>query len=144
MQEMLAGREDVTFTGFRQGKELSDLYAAADAFVFPSATETFGNFVLEAMASGTPVVGADAGGVGETIVHEETGLLCRPGNVSDFAEAMHRLYQDRRLGARLGQAGRAYSLRQSWDAIFNGLLQSYRQVVHEAGTLRKPEAVFSK
>ncbi|GMX60672.1 glycosyltransferase family 1 protein [Paenibacillus elgii] len=144
MQELLAGREDVTFTGFRQGKELSDLYAAADAFVFPSATETFGNVVLEAMACGTPVVGADAGGVGESIVHEETGLLCRPGNVPDFAEAMLRLYEDRGLGARLGQAGRAYSLRQSWDAIFHGLYQSYFQVVREAGTMRPKEAVFSK
>lgn len=134
----------MTFTGFRQGKELNDLYAVADVFVFPSATETFGNVVLEAMACGTPVVGADAGGVGESIVHEETGLLCKPGNVPDFAEAMLRLYEDRGLGARLGQAGQAYSLRQSWDAIFHRLYQSYCQVVREAGTIRQKEAVFSK
>src|SRR5690606_3184026 len=81
----------VRFLGFRQGEELSELYGSAALFVFPSATETFGNVVLEAMASGLPVIGASAGGVGGIVRHEETGWLCAPGDAGAFRDAMARL-----------------------------------------------------
>lgn len=65
----------VTFTGYLQGTDLSQTYASADVFAFPSMTETFGQVVLEAMASGLPVVGLEAEGVKDLVVHRRTGLL---------------------------------------------------------------------
>jgi len=59
--------KNTTFTGFKKAEKLAQIYAFCDVFVCPSSTETFGNVVLEAMASGIPVIGADAGGVGEII-----------------------------------------------------------------------------
>src|SRR5262249_38917740 len=66
------------FVGYRQGEDLADHYAASDIFAFASLTETFGNVVLEAMASGLPVVALRAGGVGETIQSGTTGILVEP------------------------------------------------------------------
>ncbi|MDQ1911694.1 glycosyltransferase family 1 protein [Paenibacillus sp. GD4] len=132
LQEQYADRKDVTFTGFKMGKELSELYAAADAFVFPSATETFGNVVLEAMASGTAVIGAAAGGVKDNIEHGRTGLLCPPGEPAAFTRAMQVLYSDPLYRLELAREGRSYSLGQSWEHIFSRLYGSYLDVVSEA------------
>lgn len=132
------GASDITFTGFMQGTDLTDLYAAADVFVFPSATETFGNVVLESMASGTPVIGAAAGGVKDNIKHEETGILCEPGNVEEFAQASERLYRDREFLERLSQNGLEYCKQQSWDQIFERLLLSYSEVLGENLDLTSP------
>lgn len=118
----------ITFTGFVQGKALSDLYAASDCFLFPSATETFGNVVLEAMASGTAVVGAAAGGVKDNIQHGTTGTLCEPGDSSAFAAAVECLYRRPEYRRSLAIGGREYSLRQSWDQIFFRLFESYLEV----------------
>ncbi len=68
------------FVGYRKGEDLADHYAAADIFAFPSRTETFGNVVLEAMASGLPVIGVRAGGVGETVQSGTTGILVDPSD----------------------------------------------------------------
>ncbi|KAG1077551.1 hypothetical protein G6F42_024770 [Rhizopus arrhizus] len=70
-----AKRIPVTFTGYLQGKDLSQAYASADIFAFPSVTETFGQVVLEAMSSGLPVVGLDAEGVRDLVDDKRTGLL---------------------------------------------------------------------
>lgn len=69
---------NVLFTGYLQGAELSSLYASCDAFVFPSSTETFGNVVLEAMASRLPVITVRSGGVTDNVVDGQNGLLCAP------------------------------------------------------------------
>ncbi|TXT10662.1 hypothetical protein VHUM_02167 [Vanrija humicola] len=66
---------DATFMGHRQGEELAACYASADVFAFPSFTETFGQVVLEALASGLPVIGLDAEGTRDLVQHDETGLL---------------------------------------------------------------------
>ncbi|WP_342417429.1 glycosyltransferase family 1 protein [Paenibacillus sp. FSL R10-2782] len=115
----------VHWLGFVKGQELAELYAAADVFLFPSTTETFGNVVLEAMASGTPVVGADEGGVKDNLIHGKTGLLCPAGDAAAFAEAVHLLYKDRPFRDSMSVAGRAYSMEQTWDRIFERLLDSY-------------------
>lgn len=119
---------DLSFLGFIQGKALAEIYAAADVFLFPSATETFGNVVLEAMGSGTPVIGAAAGGVKDNIQHERTGLLCEPGNAHAFEMSLLRLAEDRDLRMEMVREGLAYVEQQSWDRIFGKLLESYRKV----------------
>lgn len=122
-------RDNVSFLGFVEGKALADLYAAGDVFLFPSAHETFGNVVLEAMASGTPVIGANAGGVKDIVQHGVTGLLCEHGDVAGYVEAVSLLYEHPELRRTLALNGREYSLRQSWDAIFARLYDSYEEVL---------------
>src|SRR5208282_67745 len=69
---------DARFIGYLKGKELAAAYASADAFVYASETETMGNVVLEAMASGCAVVVPQAGGIPNLVEHRSTGFLYRP------------------------------------------------------------------
>ncbi|MFC4776867.1 glycosyltransferase family 4 protein [Paenibacillus sp. GCM10023252] len=110
------------FLGFTGTEALQQWYAAADVFLFPSPTETFGNVVLEAMACGTPVLCADSGGVTDSVTHGVTGLRCVPGSASSFADGLELLYRNEDLRGQLSVRGRAHSARQSWDAIFDDLL----------------------
>lgn len=115
---------DARFTGFLDPKELQQWYAAADVFLFPSSTETFGNVVLEAMACGTPVICSNKGGVADIVTHGETGWLCEAGYAEPFAEALTLLHRDKPLRLRLAASGMHYSMRQSWNAIFDRLFES--------------------
>jgi len=120
----------ITYTGFIEGEQLAELYASADLFLFPSATETFGNVVLEAMSSGIPVIGARAGGVKEIIQEGKTGILCSPKNTSQFTHALSSLLGAPEKLNRMGTTARQYALTQSWDEIFNRLIRQYQLVVH--------------
>lgn len=144
LTESYKDREDILFLGFLGGQRLSDLYAAADLFVFPSATETFGNVVLEAMASGTPVIGAAAGGVQDTVSHMKTGWLCPVGDAPAFAEAMTTLLDNPEQLQAMSQAGRSYSEQQSWDSIFGRLLDSYRHIIPESGEMSDTQLAAAK
>ena len=125
------------FAGYRSGEDLADHYAAADLFAFASLTETFGNVVLEAMASGLPVVAVRAGGVGDIVRNGGTGLLIEPGDPpSRFAEALIRLVDDSALRRDLAEAARAYAATQTWDAIMGGLRERYLAVVARHGEPR--------
>ncbi|WP_310732526.1 glycosyltransferase [Paenibacillus sp. 1011MAR3C5] len=115
---------NVLFIGFAGEKELQRWYASADVLLFPSPTETFGNVVLEAMACGTPVIAANAGGVRDTVCDGENGLLRHPGEAESFAEALEILHANVELREKLGRNAHIYSLSQSWDAIFDSLLAS--------------------
>ncbi len=118
------------FVGYRTGGDLADHYAAADVFAFASLTETFGNVVLEAMASGLPVVAVRAGGVADILRPGGTGLLFDPLDPpSKFAEGLIRLVDDAALRRDLADAARAYALTQTWDAIMGGLRDRYLAVV---------------
>jgi glycosyltransferase involved in cell wall biosynthesis len=141
LEDAFSHRANITFTGFMDGKALCELYAAADVFWFPSATETFGNVVLEAMASGTAVIGAAAGGVQDIIKHASNGLLCPPGDVASNRDAALHLFQDKATLNRLSQEGRAYSLRQSWSYIFDKLFESYMTVIGGRHHAKKVESV---
>lgn len=122
---------NMTFSGYLSGLPLAEAYAASDLFVFPSPTETFGNVVLEALASGTPVIGARAGGVQNIIKPESTGLLCKPGNVEEFSEAIQHLLTHEPLRKQMGMAGREYALTQSWNHKLENLVCHYTHVVEE-------------
>lgn len=120
---------NITFTGFMEGEQLAKVYASSDVFFFPSQTETFGNVVLEAMASGLPVVGARAGGVQHLVTHGQNGFLCSPRDVSSFAESINTLLENSDLQASFAKQARQFALTQSWDEIFARLLLSYRLVL---------------
>ncbi|HZC07154.1 MAG TPA: glycosyltransferase family 1 protein [Ktedonobacterales bacterium] len=128
MQQALAGRR-VTFTGYLRGDALAQAYASADLFVFPSMTETFGQVVMEAMASGLPVTAYDAEGVRDSVRHGETGLLAPAGDVATLTNHIRTLIDapDQRL--RLGIHARAYAERQDWATQLSRLVTLYASVI---------------
>ena len=129
-----------TFAGYRMGEELADYYSAGDLFAFTSLTETFGNVVLEAMASGMPVAALRAGGVGDTVLPGKTGLLVDPVEPPErFAEAILSLIAVPDMLRTMAEAARAYALSQSWDAIMGGLRDRY-QLAIDAHTRSLAEA----
>lgn len=128
--------QNMTLTGFLEGGELTNLNAAADLFVFPSASETFGNVVLESLACATPVIGTNAGGVRYIILQGKTGLLCEEENAADFASAVEYLLVNEKLRRQMGEEGYRHGQAQSWDAIFRHLLAEYDYKVKQQ-TLRK-------
>jgi glycosyltransferase involved in cell wall biosynthesis len=127
-----AAPNNMTFVGYLHGEELAKTYAAADIFVFPSATETFGNVVLEALASGTPVIGANSGGVKNIVEHGKFGYLCERGNTEHFVQAiLHCLSSEAKI-KQMGFDGRAYALTQNWDSVFEELLAQYEEVIRRS------------
>jgi glycosyltransferase involved in cell wall biosynthesis len=117
------------FLGAISQTSLQKWMAASDVLLFPSATETFGNVVLEAMACGLPVVGAAGGAVPDTVRDGENGLLCRPGDGAAFADKLGLLYQDASLRARLSVAGEQEARERSWDEVFRALKTSIDEAV---------------
>jgi glycosyltransferase involved in cell wall biosynthesis len=87
----------VTFTGYLKGDSLSQAYASCDIFLFPSTTDTFGNVVLEAQASGLPVIVTDKGGPKENLVDGETGKIVQAKDTDGFTKVILRLIDDRDL-----------------------------------------------
>lgn len=105
---------DAIFTGYLGGEPLAHAYASADVFVFPSVSDTFGNVVIEAQASGLPVIVSDQKGPQELIDPEVTGLITRGLDVDDLSAAVIRLGRDGALRARLGEAARRAVETRSW------------------------------
>lgn len=135
LEERMGAR--ARFAGYRVGDDLADHYAAADVFAFSSATETFGNVVLEAMASGLPVVALRAGGVGEIVRDGSTGLLVDPdASPRAFADSLVRLVDDADLRHRMAAAARAYAESQSWGAIMDELRERYAGLIDRASAHR--------
>lgn len=128
----------VVFTGTLCGQDLAAAYASADIFVFPAANETLGNVVLEAMASGLPVVAPRAGGLLDHAVHGETALLFEPEDRDSLVAAVHTLVEDPALARRMGEAGRARVEPRTWTAVLDGLLEDYRSVIAARASASRP------
>jgi glycosyltransferase involved in cell wall biosynthesis len=119
----------VTFLGLLDRRSrLPDLYANSDAFVFASVTETLGLVVLEAMASGLPVIAAPAGGVADHLRHGENGLAYPEGDVGSLARSMVALAGDYNLRRRLARGARRTAEGLGWDREMDRLDESYREV----------------
>ncbi len=106
------------FTGYLRGKELATAYASADIFVFPSTTDTFGNVIIEAQASGVPVVVSDSGGPKELVQDNENGLITKSHDVDDFTSAIRTLVTDPALRERMGNCARKSVIARSWPGAF--------------------------
>lgn len=117
------------FLGFRKGRELSEIYASSDIFVFPSDTETFGNVTLEALASGLPCVVADAGGSSDLIQNGENGFKTHPQSPDDFRNAVLQLLDDQSLRHRMADAAFRSAQQSSWDAVLERMLTVYEYVL---------------
>jgi len=115
--------EGAIFTGRLEGAALAAAYASADLFVFPSRTDTFGNVLVEAMASGLPVVAADVPPTREVLAG--AGDLFPPGDAGALAEVLLRLAGDRAARRRSAEAGLAVARRRTWTAVFDALFRDY-------------------
>jgi glycosyltransferase involved in cell wall biosynthesis len=108
---------DVHFTGILTGEALAAMYASADLFVFPSQTETFGQVIQEAMASGLPVVAQRQGGPADLVRPSVTGTLVEPGDAEGFAREVVRLVEQPELRVRMGHTSRAIAEKRGWDTV---------------------------
>lgn len=117
------------FTGYLWGHDLARAYAAADIFLFPSANETLGNVVLEAMASGLPVVAPNSGGLTDHVREGQTGLLIPTDDREAFVGAARRMVENLDWARRLGAAGRERVEHQTWPLVLDGLLDDYAALV---------------
>jgi glycosyltransferase involved in cell wall biosynthesis len=120
---------DAVFTGHLEGPELARAIASADILLHPSRTESFGNVVLEAMASGLAIVAADAPSARVLIDDGLTGLLCQPGCPDDFVTAVTGLCGDPGRRRALGLNARAASGRFSWNAASQSVLEAYHSLL---------------
>ena len=121
--------QHITFLGnLDRARVLPRLYASADAFLFASETETLGLVILEAMASGLPVIAAPAGGVADHLADERNGLAFAAGEVTEMTGAIIRLAQSPRLRRQLALGARQTAEALSWDRELDRLDHSYREV----------------
>lgn len=136
--ELQAALPDAHFAGHQEGEALGRWYASGDVFVFPSTTETFGNVVLEAMASGLPAVVVDRGGPPDLVDEGVTGFIAPPNEPAALAERVRRLLRDRELRARMGAAAVAAAADRDWSVINGRLLDSYARVARAKRERRGP------
>ncbi len=114
LKELRQLAPDAVFTGALSGLDLARAFASADVFVFPSTTDTFGNVVLEAMASGLPNVVSDRGGPKDLVAHGRTGFVTRGLDAEDFAQHVARLSTDPELRHAMSTAAHAAVQDRDW------------------------------
>ncbi len=137
------GTDGITFLGNLDRREvLPRLYASADAFLFSSVTETLGLVVLEAMASGLPVIATPAGGVADHLRDGENGVAYPAHDVDAMADAMVALVLDRERRERLARGARGTAEALDWRHELDRLDASYRDVIarHRAASGRADRA----
>lgn len=110
---------DAVFCGMQRGESLAAHYASADLFVFPSLTETFGNVVLEALASGLGVIAYDEAAAAQHIRHGHNGALAVPGDEEGFIDAAVWVLEDSETLRRVRLNARQHASRQGWEAIID-------------------------
>jgi len=123
------------FTGMLSGQRLSEEFANADLFVFPSETDSFGNVLLQAMASGVPAIVTDVLGPKEVVIHGVTGFVTN--GINEFRDACRRLAADRALRSRMSLSARRHAARFQWQAVFEKLLEHYESVGWNRVNLRR-------
>jgi glycosyltransferase involved in cell wall biosynthesis len=126
--------EHATFLGWLTGNDLAQSYASADAFLFASHTDTFGQVILEAQASGLAVIAVDEGGPASLIEHGETGLLA-PADADALADALLSLVSSPLRSERLRRAALASVRGRTWEAALERLAAGYQVALDE----RTPE-----
>ena len=103
------------FLGALHGESLARAYASADFFVFPSTTDTFGNVVLEAQASGLPVIVSDIGGPKDLVHHDHDGIIIKGLDLNALTEGIKRLAFDQKLREMWGKRARHHVAQRNWE-----------------------------
>jgi phosphatidylinositol alpha 1,6-mannosyltransferase len=128
LEELERALPEARFAGHRDGDDLARHFASADLFLFPSTTETFGNVVVEAAASGVPAVVAGRGGPPDLIVPGETGLIARANDPTDFAACVAGLLGNRERLSAMGRSARSLAVERDWERINLRLIERYREL----------------
>jgi glycosyltransferase involved in cell wall biosynthesis len=121
-----------TFVGYLAGEELASAYASGDAFLFPSSTETLGLVLLEAMAAGCPVVGANRGGIPDIVSDGENGCLYDPDSPDSLSRAVQRLLGNAQTHRQLRIAARREAERWGWAGATEQLRGYYARVLEQS------------
>lgn len=134
----------VRFAGYVPQAATADWYRTADVFALSSDFDNSPNVVLEAMASGLPVVATDVGGLRDYVTPPENGLLTPKGDASAFAAALLAILSDADRGPAIGRRNRTAAVRRfSWDASADQLLAVYERVIKDFAERRKTRSVAS-
>lgn len=123
---------EAVFTGFLEGEDLARAYSSSDVFFFASLTETFGNVTLEAMASGLPVVCADATGSRSLVEHDITGFVVEPERTEAFVQYLERLLVSEELRSTMGSAGFERSAEYTQERSFRQMRSVYESLLTPA------------
>jgi glycosyltransferase involved in cell wall biosynthesis len=123
------GGTPALFTGVLQGEDLARAYASADAFLFPSTTDTLGLAMLEALASGLPVVAARGGASHEIVSDEENGLLYEANSTPSLVSAVRRLFSEEGFRAGLARQARETAEKRDWGTSTRTLRGYYEQAL---------------
>jgi glycosyltransferase involved in cell wall biosynthesis len=127
-KQLAVDHPDHYFAGMRTGEDLAAHYASADLFLFPSLTETYGNVVAEAMASGLPVIAYRSAAAAELIAQQQNGMVASPGDERAYVDgALWMLEEPARLND-MAEAARQTMLPRSWA----GVVETFENVAHEA------------
>ena len=113
------------FTGFLQGKALSEAYANMDVFIFPSETDAYGNVPQEAMASGVPAIVSDQGGPKFFVTNGQNGFVA--SGIEDFVRYSVELLDNPDKLAGMKKASIAYAATKSWDSVFETVYRTYAE-----------------
>ncbi|HEX2908130.1 MAG TPA: glycosyltransferase family 1 protein [Phototrophicaceae bacterium] len=119
------------FTGYLQGEALCQAYASADIFVFPSALETFGLVVVEAMAAGLPVVASRVGGVCDVVEEGRTGYTFAIDDTDALVNGVRRIASNPEQRRQMGRAARAFAETQTWPAMMDAVIDLYARLIAE-------------
>lgn len=131
LEEHFAGR-NVHFAGYMQGEQLSQAYASADIFTFPSALETFGLVVVEAMAAGLPVVSSRVGGIPDVVEEGVTGFTFEVGDTDGLIAGVRQILATPGRLKVMGQQARAFAETQSWEAMMDEVIVHYERLIAQA------------
>lgn len=127
-QRLAVDHPDHHFSGMRHGEDLAAHYASADLFLFPSLSETYGNVVAEAMASGVPVIAYRSAAAAELVVNRENSMVVAPGDEKAFIDAALWLVDDSLQLAEMAGQARLAMLSRSWS----GVVAVFESVAREA------------
>jgi glycosyltransferase involved in cell wall biosynthesis len=131
------------FAGMRVGQDLAAHFASGDIFLFPSATETYGNVTMEAMASGLAVVAYGYAAAAEHIRHETSGLLARFDDAAEFTRLATELATDPVRVKRLGAAARTVTEKLDWSWIVTDFESALIELAFDGQKQHEPAGVFA-
>lgn len=135
-KELEAAMPKAHFLGMVGHEQLARLYASSDVFFFPSDTETYGNVVVEAMASGTPCVAANGGGPKSYLKHEETAFLCEANDITAYRDTINMLLSDKQVYYRTVQKGLEFTKSLNWDDLVDVYFEDLRDLVRSKNYIK--------
>jgi glycosyltransferase involved in cell wall biosynthesis len=139
-KELKLACPEAIFTGNQHGESLAKHYASGDLFLFPSITETYGNVVPEALASGLAVVAFDAAAAAQLITHGTNGTLITLKDEAAFIDGAQRLAKDKSLMSKYRKSAHEHIQQRSWPSVGRALEQTLYRIVKQHSQGQKTEA----